>query len=164
MDARKGNIFEILNGNKQFIIPVYQRYYSWGEEQCKRLWDDIVNMQKNGKPGHFVGSIVNIAEQAMPTGVQKYMIIDGQQRMTTLTLLLIALRNYVLMHPDDNSINAKRIDGMLLKNEYESGICHTYSCRGLKLCFSLYALCNQLDPFLLTEICEMFHKASLILI
>ena len=122
MDARKGNIFEILNGNKQFIIPVYQRYYSWGEEQCKRLWDDIVNMQKNGKPGHFVGSIVNIAEQAMPTGVQKYMIIDGQQRMTTLTLLLIALRNYVLMHPDDNSINAKRIDGMLLKNEYESGI------------------------------------------
>ena len=47
MDARKGNIFEILNGNKQFIIPVYQRYYSWGEEQCKRLWDDIVNMQKN---------------------------------------------------------------------------------------------------------------------
>ena len=58
MDARKGNIFEILNGNKQFIIPVYQRYYSWGEEQCKRLWDDIVNMQKNGKPGHFVGSIV----------------------------------------------------------------------------------------------------------
>ena len=122
MDARKGNIFEILNGNKQFIIPVYQRYYSWGEEQCKRLWDDIVNMQKNGKPGHFVGSIVNIAEQAMPTGVQKYMIIDGQQRMTTLTLLLIALRNYVLMHPDDNSINAKLIDGMLLKNEYESGI------------------------------------------
>ena len=65
MDARKGNIFEILNGNKQFIIPVYQRYYSWGEEQCKRLWDDIVNMQKNGKPGHFVGSIVNIAEQAI---------------------------------------------------------------------------------------------------
>ena len=90
MDARKGNIYEILNGNKQFLIPVYQRYYSWDIEQCKRLWNDIVEMQKKGKVGHFVGSIVNIAEQAMPTGVQ-------------------------------TTINARRIDNMLLKNEYESG-------------------------------------------
>lgn len=121
MDARKGNIYEILNGNKQFLIPVYQRFYSWDVEQCKRLWNDIVEMQKKGKVGHFVGSIVNIAEQAMPTGVQKYMIIDGQQRMTTLTLLLLALRDYALAHPGDTSINAHRIDGMLLKNEYENG-------------------------------------------
>lgn len=120
MDARKGNIYEILNGNKQFIIPVYQRYYSWEIEQCQRLWKDIVNMQKAGKTGHFVGSIVNIAEQTMPTGVQKYMIIDGQQRMTTLTLLLIALRNYGIEHPEDKSINPRRIDNVLLKNEYES--------------------------------------------
>ena len=120
MDARKGNIYEILNGNKQFLIPVYQRYYSWEAEQCQRLWDDIVNMQKAGKVGHFVGSIVNIAEQAMPTGVQKYMIIDGQQRMTTLTLLLTALRDYGIKHPEDTTINARRIDNMLLKNEYES--------------------------------------------
>lgn len=73
MDARKGNIFEILNGNKQFIIPVYQRYYSWGEEQCKRLWDDIVNMQKNGKPGHFVGSIVT----SLDKGTQPFVVCDG---------------------------------------------------------------------------------------
>ena len=121
MDARKGNIYEILNGNKQFLIPVYQRYYSWDVEQCKRLWNDIVEMQKKGKQGHFVGSIVNIAEQAMPTGVQKYMIIDGQQRMTTLTLLLLALRDYATKNPEDKTINARRIDNMLLKNEYESG-------------------------------------------
>ena len=121
MDARKGNIYEILNGNKQFLIPVYQRYYSWDIEQCKRLWNDIVEMQKKGKAGHFVGSIVNIAEQAMPTGVQKYMIIDGQQRMTTLSLLLLALRDYAIKNPEDTSINARRIDNMLLKNEYESG-------------------------------------------
>ncbi len=120
MDARKGNIYEILNVNKQFLIPVYQRYYSWETEQCQRLWDDIVNMQKTGKVGHFVGSIVNIAEQAMPTGVQKYMIIDGQQRMTTLTLLLTALRDYGINHPENTTINARRIDNMLLKNEYES--------------------------------------------
>lgn len=121
MDARKGNIYEILNGNRQFLIPVYQRYYSWDTEQCKRLWNDIVEMQRKGKEGHFVGSIVNIAEQAMPTGVQKYMIIDGQQRMTTLSLLLIALRDYAVKNPDDTTINARRIDNMLLKNEYETG-------------------------------------------
>lgn len=121
MDATKGNIYSILNGNKQFLIPVYQRYYSWDIEQCRRLWNDIVDMQKKNKQGHFVGSIVNIAEQAMPTGVQKYMIIDGQQRMTTLTLLLIALRDYAINHPEDTSINSRRIGNMLLKNEYESG-------------------------------------------
>lgn len=121
MDARKGNIYEILNGNKQFLIPVYQRFYSWDTIQCKRLWNDIVEMQKEGKVGHFVGSIVNIAEQAMPTGVQKFMIIDGQQRMTTLTLLLLALRNCAIKNPDDSTINARRIDNMLLKNEYEDG-------------------------------------------
>ena len=116
MDATKGNIYAILNGNKQFLIPVYQRYYSWETEQCSRLWNDIVD-----KVGHFVGSIVNIAEQAMPTGVQKYMIIDGQQRLTTLSLLLIALRDYAEEHPEDGTINARRIDNMLLKNEYEDG-------------------------------------------
>ena len=121
MDARKGNIYEILNGNKQFLIPVYQRFYSWDIDQCKRLWNDIVEMQRKGKAGHFVGSIVNIAEQAMPTGVQKYMIIDGQQRMTTLTLLLLALRDYAIKNPGDTTINARRIDNMLLKNEYEDG-------------------------------------------
>ena len=121
MDATKGNIYAILNGNKQFLIPVYQRYYSWETEQCSRLWNDIVEMQKKDKGGHFVGSIVNIAEQAMPTGVQKYMIIDGQQRLTTLSLLLIALRDYAEEHPEDGTINARRIDNMLLKNEYEDG-------------------------------------------
>lgn len=121
MDATKGNIYAILNGNKQFLIPVYQRYYSWETEQCSRLWNDIVDMQKKDKVGHFVGSIVNIAEQAMPTGVQKYMIIDGQQRLTTLSLLLIALRDYAEDHPEDGTINARRIDNMLLKNEYEDG-------------------------------------------
>ena len=121
MDATKGNIYAILNGNKQFLIPVYQRYYSWETEQCSRLWNDIVDMQKKNKVGHFVSSIVNIAEQAMPTGVQKYMIIDGQQRLTTLSLLLIALRDYAEKHPEDGTINARRIDNMLLKNEYEDG-------------------------------------------
>ncbi|MFI3174791.1 MAG: DUF262 domain-containing protein [Bacillota bacterium] len=77
MDAKKGNIFEVLNGYKQFIIPVYQRIYSWERPQCQKLWEDIVKMQNEERAGHFVGSIVNVAEQVMPTGVQKYMIITG---------------------------------------------------------------------------------------
>lgn len=121
MDAQKGNIYRILDGNKQFLIPVYQRFYSWDIEQCKRLWNDIVEMQKEGKVGHFVGSIVNIAEQAMPTGVQKFMIIDGQQRMTTLTLLLLALRDYAAENPEDTTISARSINNVLLKNEYAEG-------------------------------------------
>lgn len=121
MEANKSNIYKILDGSKQFLVPVYQRYYSWDIEQCKRLWSDIVKMEKEKKHGHFVGSIVNIAEQAMPTGVQKYMIIDGQQRMTTLTLLLIALRDFAIETPEDNSINARRIDNKLLSNNDEEG-------------------------------------------
>ena len=58
-------------------------------------------MQKFNRTGHFVGYIVNIAEQAMPTGVKIYMIIDGQQRMTTLMLLLIALRHYGYEYTED---------------------------------------------------------------
>ncbi len=118
MDAQKGNIFEILNGTRQFIIPVYQRLYSWGMPQCERLWDDIVTMEKLNKQGHFVGSIVNIAEKAMPTGVQKFMIIDGQQRITTLILMLIALRDVAIQN-NDESINPIKIENMLLKNQYE---------------------------------------------
>ncbi|MEA4921708.1 MAG: DUF262 and DUF1524 domain-containing protein [Clostridiaceae bacterium] len=121
MDAKKGNIFEILNGYRQFIIPVYQRTYSWELAQCEKLWKDIVSMQKENRTGHFVGSIVNVAEQVMPTGVQKFMIIDGQQRMTTLTLLLIALRDYALKNPQDQTVNAPMITDMCLKNTYQQG-------------------------------------------
>lgn len=121
MDAGKGNIYAIMNGDKQFMIPVYQRFYSWELSQCETLWHDIVSLEKDGKPSHFVGSIVNIIETAMPTGVQRYMIIDGQQRLTTLTLMMIALRNYVEKHPEISDLNARKITNVFLKNEYESG-------------------------------------------
>lgn len=122
MNVIKGNIFEILNGSKQFILPIYQRNYSWDIEQCETLWNDIVKMQQCNKKSHFVGSIVNIAEQAMPTGVQKFMLIDGQQRLTTLSLLLIALRNFAQAHPDNVTINPRRIDSAMLQNMDESGV------------------------------------------
>lgn len=121
MDAGKGNIYAIMNGDKQFLIPVYQRFYSWDLGQCETLWNDIVSLEKEGKPSHFVDSIVNIVETAMPTGVQRYMIIDGQQRLTTLTLMMIALRNYVEKNPKNTDLNARKITNVFLKNEYESG-------------------------------------------
>ena len=119
MEANKSNIYFILNGKKQFVIPVYQRTYSWRYEQCNRLWNDIIDMQKNNKEGHFVGSIVNIGESVTPTNVQKFLLIDGQQRLTTLTLLLIALRNYILKENSENiEVNPDEISNDLLINLY----------------------------------------------
>lgn len=94
MDARKGNIYEILNGNKQFLIPVYQRFYSWDIDQCKRLWNDIVEMQRKGKSGHFVGSIVNIAEQAMPELI--YERADAGKPHMGLTTWAVALEGEIV--------------------------------------------------------------------
>src|SRR5699024_11522100 len=113
----KGIIDEILNGQNQFIIPIYQRAYSWEKKQCKRLWNDIVEMQKSSSYNHFIGSIVNVAERFAPTGVKKYTIIDGQQRITTLVLLLIALRDYLEEYNDfESCIRPQMITDIYLKN------------------------------------------------
>lgn len=121
MIPQKGSIYQLLNGNTQFIVPVYQRKYSWlRDKQCARLWKDIVEMEKSGKRQHFVGSIVNIAETKSPMGIQKYLIIDGQQRMTTLTILMIALRDYLMEKPD-NDVDPNTLTTMLLKNLGQKG-------------------------------------------
>lgn len=99
MEVGKSNIFKVLDGTIPFILPVYQRTCSRNIENCAQLWRDIVAMQTMNRTGHFAGSIVNIAEQTMPSGVRKDRIIDGQQRLTTLTLLLLALRDYAAKHP-----------------------------------------------------------------
>lgn len=119
MDARKANIYKFLSGDKQYIIPVYQRIYSWEIEECKRLWFDIVDMQKKNKNGHFVGSIVSITENDSPSDMSKFTIIDGQQRITTLMLLLLALRDYAFIHREEKSINWKKINNSFLKNPDE---------------------------------------------
>ncbi|MGL2490946.1 GmrSD restriction endonuclease domain-containing protein [Helicobacter pylori] len=80
------------NQNNQFVIPIYQRLYSWEKEQCKQLWDDIIKIGGNDKMnGHFIGSILYVLDGNTPSS--PLLIIDGQQRLTTITLLLIALRN-----------------------------------------------------------------------
>lgn len=77
-------------------------------------------MQKSKKRQHFVGSIVNIAESKSPMGIQKYLIIDGQQRMTTLTILMIALRDYLIDNPNED-VDPDTLTTMLLKNVGQKG-------------------------------------------
>ncbi|MFP6096182.1 DUF262 domain-containing protein [Helicobacter pylori] len=80
---------------KQFVIPIYQRVYSWEKEQCKQLWDDIIKIGGNDKMnGHFIGSIL-YERDGITHSNNLLLIIDGQQRLTTITLLFIALRNHL---------------------------------------------------------------------
>ncbi|MGL2336360.1 GmrSD restriction endonuclease domain-containing protein [Helicobacter pylori] len=82
------------NQNNQFVIPIYQRVYSWEKEQCEQLWDDIIKIGGNDKMnGHFIGSILYVLDGITPSS--PLLIIDGQQRLTTITLLCIALRNHL---------------------------------------------------------------------
>ncbi|GAA8498041.1 DUF262 and DUF1524 domain-containing protein [Helicobacter pylori] len=82
------------NQNNQFVIPIYQRVYSWEKEQCKQLWDDIIKIGGNDKmDGHFIGSILYVLDRITHSN-NALLIIDGQQRLTTITLLLTALRDH----------------------------------------------------------------------
>lgn len=119
MNAFKSNIFKYLSGTCQYLIPLYQRTYSWEREQCARLWSDIVNIHHTHREGHFVGSIVRI-DEAAAAGSTIAMIIDGQQRLTTLSLLLVALRDYATKHTDCG-VNPNKITDTLLLNQYEVG-------------------------------------------
>ena len=75
--------------SKHFIIPVYQRNYDWKTEQCKQLYDDLVRVVQQGRKSHFFGSIVSVSD---PDGkMLDFLIIDGQQRLTTVSLLLLAM-------------------------------------------------------------------------
>ncbi len=82
------------NQNNQLVIPIYQRVYSWEKEQCKQLWDDIIKIGGNDKmDGHFIGSILYVLD-GITHSDNALLIIDGQQRLTTITLLLTALRDH----------------------------------------------------------------------
>ena len=121
MDIEKGSIYNLLNGQCQYIIPVYQRKYSWqANVQCARLWKDIVEMEKKKKKHHFVGSIVSIAEKKSVMGVQKQLIIDGQQRMTTLSILMVALRDFLKEQGAGEEVD-NNITNMVLKNPSRKG-------------------------------------------
>ncbi len=97
MEAKEATLLRFFeeNQNNQFVIPIYQRLYSWKKEQCEQLWDDIIKIGGNDKMnGHFIGSILYVLDGNMHSN-NPLLIIDGQQRLTTITLLFIALRNHL---------------------------------------------------------------------
>ncbi|GHS07463.1 hypothetical protein VN0802_09090 [Helicobacter pylori] len=119
MKAGEATLLEFFEQNQtnQFVIPTYQRLYSWGKEQCKQLWDDIIKIGGNDKMnGHFIGSILYVLDGNTHSN-NPLLIIDGQQRLTTITLLLIALRNHL---SDEVKIlgkfSRKEIESYLINN------------------------------------------------
>ena len=89
MKGAASYLMKFLDGSqKRFIIPVYQRNYDWKKENCKQLFDDLVSVEKDGKETHFFGSIVSYAPSR-----DEVVLIDGQQRITTVSLILIAIVN-----------------------------------------------------------------------
>ncbi|GAA9051350.1 DUF262 and DUF1524 domain-containing protein [Helicobacter pylori] len=104
------------NQNNQLVIPIYQRVYSWEKEQCKQLWDDIIKIGGNDKMDrHFIGSILYVIHDAKYSN-NTLLIIDGQQRLTTITLLLTALRDHL-----SDEVKRKEIEGDYLINSDKDG-------------------------------------------
>ena len=91
MQVKEIPLFSFLEGSgRKFIIPVYQRDYSWEKNNCQKLWDDIMLLSNSNRKDHFLGTIVGIVDN-----YSEYVIIDGQQRLTTSSLLLLAFHNFI---------------------------------------------------------------------
>ncbi|AIQ20668.1 hypothetical protein H70357_31260 [Paenibacillus sp. FSL H7-0357] len=123
MKAVETNLLKFLQGTKQFIIPIYQRKYSWTISQCRQLWNDILRAAEDEKiKGHFVGSIVYIERGLYQiSSVPQLLVIDGQQRMTTLTLFLLALGKAIEESDQPCDITRRKIMNYYLVNNDEEG-------------------------------------------
>ena len=120
MRANEENLLKFLDGTKQFILPIFQRRYSWEKRQCEQLWDDVLHVGENENiPSHFLGSIVSIGDGS-PT-VPKFLVIDGQQRLATLSLLLSVLGRAIEVKNVDIGIDRIRLEGYYLFNDREAG-------------------------------------------
>ncbi|MCB1193984.1 MAG: DUF262 domain-containing protein [Leptospiraceae bacterium] len=111
-------IFQFLEGSgKSFIIPVYQRDYAWTRINCQKLWDDLIELNNNARFDHFLGTIVTIG-----SGYQEYIVIDGQQRLTTISILLVALHKFLKdkqnKTDDENRLCEQILDFLI--NKYSS--------------------------------------------
>ena len=105
MKATAAKLLDFLKRSPQFVIPIYQRTYSWTDWECRQLWDDIVRTGKNDAiAAHFVGSIVYIEKGLYQvTSQSPLLVIDGQQRLTTVTLLIAAAAAVALLRYRLNS-------------------------------------------------------------
>lgn len=117
MKANATTLLEFIKDNQknQLVIPIYQRLYSWEKEQCKELWDDIIKIGGNDKmDGHFIGSILYVRDDITHSDNALLIIIDGQQRLTTITLLLTALRD----HLNDEDEFLEKFSRQNIQNDY----------------------------------------------
>jgi uncharacterized protein with ParB-like and HNH nuclease domain len=123
MQAGETSFLSLLNGSKQFVIPIYQRTYSWTYEQCEQLWNDIVRTGKSDDAkGHFVGSVVYIQDGLFPgVGPVELLVIDGQQRLTTLSLLLVALSEAAKKVLYSIDFSHDKLYGLYLTNHFHEG-------------------------------------------
>ncbi len=122
MEAAEAKIQRVLEGSKQFLVPHYQRPYSWRVDQWRALWRDLLELieDPDSKP-HFLGSIVTSPARSVPEGVEKRLLIDGQQRLTTLLVLLTLVRNLAKERGEGKL--ADRIQD-LVTNRHEEGTEH----------------------------------------
>jgi uncharacterized protein with ParB-like and HNH nuclease domain len=132
MKAEQTDLGTLLGGsNQQFIVPLFQRTYSWNKKEWQDLWDDLNELlDDEGKSRHFLGSIVTIPTSAQPHKIKQYLLIDGQQRLTTLFILLALIRNKT-----KESSLAEEIYDQQLINKYattRSANCHSEKFYRLK--------------------------------
>jgi len=118
--ANETTLRNLLQGERQYVVPLYQRRYSWERRDLQQLWNDLITVTEGGSSAaHFLGSVVLAPSPAnTPAGVQVWLVVDGQQRLTTLSILLCAIRDHV--RATDERFAAK-IDDLYLFNKYASG-------------------------------------------
>ena len=120
--ARETTLQELLEGSKQYQVPLYQRTYSWQKVQLRRLWEDILQLASDRADSptltHFIGSLVLAPSPANgPVGVTEFLVVDGQQRLTTLSLLLCAIRDHRAQTEDPE--HRERINEQYLINRWK---------------------------------------------
>jgi uncharacterized protein with ParB-like and HNH nuclease domain/predicted transport protein len=123
MKATAANFLSVIKGPKQFVIPIYQRTYSWQIAQCSKLLSDIIRISNNPTtPGHFIGSVVYFQESIHTlSDVPQLLVIDGQQRLTTVTLLIAALAEFIKTHNIDIDTSFTKLQNYYLLNVEEDG-------------------------------------------
>ena len=123
MKATEATLLQFLNKSPRFVIPIYQRTYSWTEPEGRQLWDDVMRAGANDDvSAHFVGSVVYIEKGLYQVTTQSpLLVIDGQQRLTTVTLLLEVLARHLHDSEPVEGFSAKKIRHYYLLNELEEG-------------------------------------------
>ena len=123
MKAVEAHLLSFLKKSPQFVIPIYQRTYSWTEKQCRQLWDDILRVGSSDNVAvHFIGSIVYVEQGLSQVSAQSpLLVIDGQQRLTTVVLLLEALARAIGTAEPVEGFSANKLRHYYLINELEGG-------------------------------------------